>query len=248
MKLSRLAPLAVAAAVLSACAPARVAVKPEFWQSRGTRIGVAVAPYPKGGAHRVGAQGLLDMAINNAVAGSLEGHVRSVSLTAFEPVGDGFTQELLKRGMEAKRLPGYLDPAAFPEFEGKTGENPFDRNVSALAPKEGIDVLVLLSVRRVGTIRPYYGFIPLGPPRGFFEVMGQMVDLKTNQLLWQALIPEAQASVEAAEPWDQKPDYPNVDAAIGRAIENGKAFLLREFLPPGEGAPAAPSAATADAS
>lgn len=243
MNLSRLAPLAIAAgALLSACAPARLAVKPEFWQGRNTRVGVAVAPVPVGAAHKVGAQGLLDMAINAAAASGLEGHLRKFSVAAFDPVCAEFTGELTKRGMVAKRLPGFLDPATFPEFKSESVEHPFKRDLTALAQREGIDVLVLLSVRRFGTIRPYYGFIPLGAPSGFFEVQGQMVDLKTNRLLWQTQIPEAEASVVTAGPWDQPPAYPNVDAALRQAIENGKAFLMREYF----GAPApAPASAPA---
>ncbi len=106
----------------------------------------------------------------------------------------------------------------------------YERDVRALAQREDLDVLLLVSVRRFGTIRPYYGFIPLGAPKGFFEVVGQMVDLKTNQLLWQTVIKEADAQVAVAEPWDQPPEFPNVDAAILQAIENGKAFLLKEFF------------------
>jgi hypothetical protein len=229
--LPRLASLAIAAAaLLSGCAPARVAVKPEFWQSRNTRIGVAVATYPAGGAHKVGAQGLLDIAINSAMAGGLDGYLSKTKLPTFEPVCDGFVQELTKRGLPAKRLSGLVNPEELPDWKGESEEKLFGKDVAALAQAQGVDVLVLLSVRRFGTIRPYYGFIPLGAPKGFFEVKGQMVDAKTNRLLWQTLIAEADASVEAAEPWDQDPNYPNIDAALRTAIENGKAFLLREFF------------------
>jgi len=143
-----------------------------------------------------------------------------------------------------KRLPGFLDPEKFPEWKDEVAEHPFDRDIRALAQSQGIDVLLLISVRRFGTIRPYYGFIPLGAPKGFFEVKGQMVDLKTNALIWQTVMPETEASVEAADPWDQEPTYPNLDAAIVKAMENGKAFLLRELFNPGA---AAPATATADA-
>jgi hypothetical protein len=226
--------VAVAAALLSGCGPARLAVKPDFWQGLSTRVGVAIAPPPVPGTHKVGAQGLLDMAINSANASGLDGYLQRFQLKSFEPVCAAFVGGLKERGMEAKRLPGFLDPAQFPEWKGEGVEHPFDRNLSALAQKEGIDVLVLLSVRRFGTIRPYYGFIPLGAPKGFFEVKGQMVDVRTNRLLWQTVVNEAAASVETAYPWDQDPNYPNVEAAILKAIENGKAFLTKEFFAAGQ--------------
>jgi hypothetical protein len=231
----RLRPVLVAlgaAMLASACAPSRLSVKPEFWQDVQPRIGVALTPHPKASAHKVGAQGLLDLAINSAMASGLSEHLARVDIGEFDRIRDRFVEELGNRGMTAVALPGVVDPAAHPmrgEDEPSL-ENAFDRNLGALRAQHEIDLLVLLQVRRFGTIRSYYGFIPLGAPAGFFEVKGQMVDLKTGQLLWQSQIAEKSATVATAGDWDQPPDYPNLTAALRAAMANGNEFLINEFF------------------
>src|SRR5512133_3110232 len=221
-----------AALITSACAPSRLTVKPEFWQDRQARIGVVLTRHPDAGAHKVGAQGLLDMAINAGMAADLKSHLQKVDVGEFDGIRERFAQELGSRGMNAVALPGYLDPSTYPERgeDAPQIENAYDRNLAALRAEQKLDAVVLLQVRRYGTIRSYYGFIPLGAPQGFFEVKGQMVDLKTGALLWQTQIPENQATVPASGEWDQPPDYPNLTAALRAAMANGSEFLRKEFF------------------
>lgn len=221
-----------AALLTSACAPSRLTVKPEFWQERQARIGVALARHPDAGAHKVGAQGLLDMAINAGMAADLKSHLQKVDVGEFDRIRERFVQELGKRGMNGVALPGYLDPSAYPERgeDAPQIENAYDRDLAALRAEQQLDAVVLLQVRRFGTIRSYYGFIPLGAPQGFFEVKGQMIDLKTGAILWQTQMPEKQATVPASGEWDQPPDYPNLTAALRAAMANGSEFLQKEFF------------------
>lgn len=244
MTKSRLGLSVVGAALLTAaCAPTRVTVKPEFWQDRQARIGVALTPRPEAGAHKVGAQGLLDMAINAGMAADLKAHLQTVDVSAFERIRDRFASELGKRGMNVVVLPGYLDTGKYPERaeDAPKVENAYGRDLSALRTEQKLDAVVLLQVRRYGTIRSYYGFIPLGAPAGFFEAKGQMVDLRTGALVWQTQMTEQQATVAGMGDWDQPPAYPNLTAALHVAIANGSEFLWKEFFFPD----AAPVLATA---
>jgi hypothetical protein len=241
----RIALAALGAALLaSACAPARLTVKPEFWQDRQARIGVALAPHPEAGAHKVGAQGLLDMAINAGMASELQSHLKKVDVGEFDRIRERFVQELGKRGMNVVALPGFLDPSTYPARgeDAPQVENAYDRDLAALRSGQKLDAVVLLQVRRYGTIRSYYGFIPLGAPQGFFEVKGQMVDLKTGAVVWQTQVPEIQATVPASGEWDQPPDYPNLTAALRAAMGKGNEFLWKEFFN-AEPAPASTPAA-----
>jgi hypothetical protein len=249
----RIALAALGAALFtSACAPTKLTVKPEFWQDREARIGVALAPRPEAGAHKVGAQGLLDMAINAGMASDLKAHLRKVDMGEFDAIRDRFVEELQKRGMNVVALPGVIDPAAYPKRaeDAPQLENAYERDLAALRAEKKVDALILLQVRRYGTIRSYYGFIPLSAPQGFFEVRGQMVDLETGVLVWQSQIPEKQATVPAAGDWDQPPDYPNLTAALRSAMASGSEFLWKEFFdaaPAPVPASAASSAAAAPA-
>jgi hypothetical protein len=241
--------LAAAVALLaSACATQRIPVKPDFWQDRQARVGVALTTRPEVAAHKVGAQGLLDMAINAGMAADLKAHLLTVDVSAFDRVRDRFVEELRKRGMIAVALPGYLDPAKYPErpADAPKVENAYERDLSTLRAEQKLDAVVLLQVRRFGTIRSYYGFVPLNAPSGFFEAMGQMVDLRTGGLTWQTVMPEQASSVPSDGDWDQPPSYPNLSAALRAAVAKGDDFLWREFFFP-EGVPATPATPAAQA-
>lgn len=236
-----------AALFTSACAPSRLTVKPEFWHERQARIGVALTRHPDAGAHKAGAQGLLDMAINAGMAADLKSHLKKLDVSEFDRIRERFVQELGKRGMNAVALPGYLDPSTYPARgeDAPQIENAYDRDLAALRAEHKLDAVVLLQVRRYGTLRSYYGFIPLGAPQGFCEVKGQMVDLKTGAMLWQTQVPENQATVPASGEWDQPPDYPNLTVALRAAMANGNEFLQKEFFN-AEPMPASPPAPAAE--
>lgn len=239
----RLVLAVLGAAVLSAaCAPTRITVKPEFWQDRQSRIGVALTPRPEAGAHKVGAQGLLDMAINAGMAADLKAHLQTVDVTEFDRIRDRFASELARRGMNVVVLPGYLDPSTYPARgeDAPKIENGYERDLTALRAEQKLDAVVLLQVRRYGTIRSYYGFIPISAPFGFFEAKGQMVDLRTGSLVWQTQLSEQASMVPARGEWDQPPAFPNLTAALRTAIANGSEFLWTEFFDPN----AAPRPAT----
>lgn len=223
-----------AALLTAACAPARLSVGPEFWQDRHARVGVALTPRPEAAAHRAGAQALLDEALDAGLASDLRAHLQRVDVSSFESIRDRFVEELGRRGMNVVAVPGHVDPARFPAraADAIRRGRVYERDLGALRREERLDAIVLLQVRRYGTIRSYDGFIPVDGPSGFFEVKGQLVDLRTGALVWEAQTPEAQASVAPRGDWDQPPRFVNLTAALRMAIWNGNEFLLREFFGP----------------
>jgi formylglycine-generating enzyme required for sulfatase activity len=234
---------ALGAAVLATgCAPTRIGLRSDFWQERQIRVGVALAARPVAGTHKVGSQGLLDMAINAGMAADLNAHLQTLDVSDFEKIRDRFATELSNRGMNVVVLTGAVDPDKYPPRaeEAPKIENAYVRDLTALRTEQKLDAILLLQVRRYGTIRSYYGFIPLGAPSGFFEAKGQLIDLRTGAMLWQAQMTEQQATVPAMGEWDQPPAYPNLTAAIRVAISNGSQFLWNAFFTP-EGAPSVPS-------
>lgn len=221
----------VLALSLSACAP-RIAVSPSLWSQQGVRVGVATVVHPEAAAHKVGAQGLLDLAINAAIASELKAHLETVRLDEFDAIRDRFAGELQSRGLQAKLIPSRIDLTPYEQFvtpAGATAEF-FEKNLKTLAEKESIDLLVLLSVTRFGTIRSYYGFVPLGPPQGLCQASGRLIDLRTNQLMWRTFASEKDSMVPAEGTWDQPPDYRNLTDAIKKAITNAQSFLFNDFF------------------
>ncbi|HKP12537.1 MAG TPA: hypothetical protein VJZ91_10520 [Blastocatellia bacterium] len=232
--------LCVAALVvgLSACAGVvrkPIAVDPGFWQDRNAVIGVAAAKMPEADAHMMGQQGLLDVAINRGNAGKMIEQLKRLDLKRAAAIHDNMAAALGRRGFKVEKLQA-VDVATLPEFKIDASPELYaPRDFRSLSGK-GVERLLLVSVEKIGTVRSYYGFLPTGAPRAMFAVQGQLIDLKTNKLIW---YDRHETTAAIPEPWDQEPDFPNVSATVLKNMEEGAAVLERSlFMTPGQ-APAA---------
>lgn len=232
MNMSTLCRMGAAVVVMSliGCAPARMSVKPSFWKETQLKVGVATIPSQKMAAYRTGSQGLLDLAINSAMAGSLEAHLQTLDTNKFETVADQYVQQLTERGLNARKLARPVNPHALQPFTAQESGEFAEKDMRPLAEKEGIDMLILLSLQQCGTTRNYYGFIPLGAPEAICVSKGEMIDLKTNQIAWRAYPEVKEATLPIEGEWDQAPDYQNVTRAVDRAMTHAQQFLVRDFF------------------
>jgi hypothetical protein len=223
--------LAAALGALVACEKP-VTLAPSFWQTQGARIGVAAVKAPDPGVYRKGAthEGLIALVINESLAARMRDFLRGVGVREFEVAGGRFVSTLERRGFQARRLATALDLEQFPELRGG-GDGSFSRDLRPFGQTEGLDFLVLLSVDAWGTVRPYLpAGIPYGPPKALTRGRGRLVDLRTNQLLWQEIMTEDEGSVAVAGEWDQPPDYPNLTQAMRRAVEQAGQVLEQRFF------------------
>lgn len=227
--------LACCGFALSGCAPVRykpIALDSSFWQQRQGVIGIASEPIPESTAHMLGNQGLLDIAINQSNAKNMSERLKTADTQRIKEIPDHLTKQLEARGFKVKKLDVGFDPKKFTEYKPVTNPEQFaNRDYRQLATAEEIDHLLLVTVARVGTARGYYGFIPLGPPRASVVITGQVVDLKTNKLLWYS---NREVSIPIAEPWDEEPEFPNVMKAVAKGIEESANQFERSLLTPGE--------------
>lgn len=217
---------------LVGCAPARVALRPSFWKETQYKVGIATAPPPQLAAYRSGNQGLLDMAINSAMAGSLEEHLQRLDASGFAAVADQYVEKLNERGINARKLSRTVNPLTLPPFSSPSSGEYAERDMRPLAAQEGIDKLILLSLQQCGTTRNYYGFIPLGAPKAYCVGKGEMIDLKTNQIEWRAYPEANDATQDVVGEWDEPPDFRNVTAAINRTMTRTQVLLFEDFFGP----------------
>jgi hypothetical protein len=200
-----------------------------FYQDRQSVIGVAAEKVPEATAHMLGAQGLLDIAINQGNAGKMIERLKTIDVKRAATIPDNLADGMTRRGLKITKL-ATIDSATFPEF--KPAANPEQyapRDFKSLKAK-GIDRFLHVSVRRLGTTRNYTGFIPAGPPRAVFAVTGQLVDVSTNKLLWYNAY-ELTAAIP--EPWDQEPGYSNVSDTVLKNMLEGASQFERSFFATG---------------
>ena len=223
--ITRLIALVAAASLLAACGerPPRVAPATSLFDDTQGVTGIAVAPPPHAMAYLKGPQGLIDMAINDAATEPLNSHLDQLGLDQFRELRGALAGKLQARGLQVKVLDQDLDPQAYParEMDKRDKRRFADRDYSALKAAAGIDRLLLIRLSEVGTLRNYYGFIPIGRLTGYARATGQIIDLRDGSLLWSA------TSVRTHEPapGGDENDFSGVDKAIAAAIHSAGAEL-----------------------
>lgn len=227
-----LATVAMVGAVLltAGCANVtpQVAVSSKFWENRQGTVGVVQTKLPTPGAFQEGAQGLLDVAINQGMASEMNKQIQAANLDRANAISDNFVKRLSDRGFTVKKLDTALDDSKLPDFKKEgSATGVFAKKDYRGLKSEGVERLLVVNVKRVGTVRPYYGFIPLGGPSAVFDVSGQLIDLNTNELLWNH---DASTRAAITDPWDQPPAFTNVLNGIRQEMEKGSTSFERNFF------------------
>lgn len=211
-------------------------VNPTLWQHKQMKIGVATARAPQASATKAGSQGLLDVAVNEAMASDLGTHLASLQPTRVPLMATQINARLRALGFQTVRIDEPIDTATLPERDPQV-PGFYDRRIEALASRHGVDAILILSVRQWGTIRSYYGFIPLSDPSASFVATGQLI-ARDGRLLWDEMA--AQTGTTGSGEWDQAPDFPNLTHAIREAEDDVMTTLGRNFF---ETTPQPPKAA-----
>ncbi len=220
-KITKYIPLATALLLSTGCATMDPDVKlgSSFWDNKNQTIVVSMAKMPEADHMMLGAQGLLDIAINKENAKTLTTHLKTVKVADYQKVVKDVSDALKAHGFKTRELSEAIDVAALPKRESKEESKGSvvhaSQDFTQLKDKIGPHRLLLIAVQSVGTQRTYYGFIPTTPPSAMINVKGEVIDLANNQVLWRQRFND-QAGV--TEPWDQPPNYPNVSKAIEKVL------------------------------
>src|SRR5215475_6727840 len=82
-----------------------------YWAHKPDSVGVVIVKLPQPKTMKAGAQGLLDVAINNAMADSLTKHLNSLSLNDFRESGKVIAAHFSRQGVPTKLISEDLDLA-----------------------------------------------------------------------------------------------------------------------------------------
>lgn len=238
--LGRLAAMAGLLSLLSACASVgtTVPMKNEFWSQTDRSISVALAKLPDTQPHKAGAQGLLDIAINEAMADELSKALKTITLTdSYGGARSEVVKRMQERGLKASFVDKQIDINVLQDFSTEDKSRIYAlKDFRPLKADLGSDRLLVFTVTQVGTLRSYYGFIPTSRPSAILNARGEIVDLQTNEVLWRDTTSN---TAQIADPWDQPPDFKNVDAAVRKVIDDARKAMLEKLFNPAPGATAA---------
>ncbi len=211
--------------LLSGCVTSPyVQMKQEFWTQTDRSIGVAVAKLPDATTHKVGQQGLLDMAINQAMADQLSKYLKTVDLSNYGKVSGEAATRMQAKGLKVVEVASPVDVAALKDFTSEDSSRVYaQKDFRPLKQQLGVDRLVLLTVTAAGTQRSYYGFVPTSKPIALMATRGEIIDLGTNEILWRQV---SSNTTPIDDPWDQPPNYPNVGVAVQKVVLMARRSLI----------------------
>lgn len=217
--------------LLVGCSSTRIPVKNDFWGNQNKKIGIIFSESPEPNAYKAGSQGLLDMAINEAMSSNLETHLKTIKTDQFSGIGNIFKENFAKKGINDVVV--IEDTIKFDDlyyYTRNVGKKPVKKSFSSLKDKYDVDFLVVFSINRYGTLRNYYSFIPLGAPQALFQVNGMMVNLLTNEYEWYLEMDEKESTLKIDGEWDEEPDFPNLTEALYSAMDQSQSFLTSHFF------------------
>lgn len=206
--------VSAAITVLTGCAQQRnVQLSDSFWQDKNQKVAIAAFKAPEPQVHRVGGEGLVELAVNSAMNKNMNNALKRTDLSWYDNMDATFADRLKAQKISTSVLPK--------QFES----NKKNREI-ILRQAEG-DKVLTLELRAVGARRTYYGFIPTGAPEAYCLLVGELVDPKDKKVLWHH-------ETEIIEPvkgdWDQSPHYPNFANALNVAVTEAKQEMLDSFF------------------
>lgn len=220
----------LAVVLLSGCAAKPIEITENYWtDSPQKTIAIAFVKPPAMGAHRSGAQGLLDMAINEAVTDTVQGHISTLNYDSFDKGSSYLVSHIEEKGALAFVLPDYYESDEgdkLPKDSVKEGFFEYDLAKFKELYSDATHLLVI-QAKAAGTIRDYYGFIPLSSPRGYLYADVIMVDVSNNKIdLRQTIVEQVELTSNAA--WDDPENgFPEISKIVEKALLNGRDRIIK---------------------
>jgi hypothetical protein len=82
---------------LTACAQPNVVMPNSFWQNHRQKIAIATFKAPNPGLYQAGEEGLLDIAINNAMTSDLSDHLKNADVNWYYNLSNQYAAGMRKR-------------------------------------------------------------------------------------------------------------------------------------------------------
>ena len=224
-----LAGLLLAASVLTGCATVQkpIPATSALFDNKDRTVAIAIEKMPEPGQVMLGNQGLLDIVINRANAKAIVDRLQKQDFKMVSGLPESFHTGLESRQIKVVMITEPIDTEAMPKFTEGSGDGVALRDYRPLAKKYNADKLLLVTARSLGTVRNYYGFLPLGAPRAYVALTGQLVNLSTNRLEWYEKV---DTYADATGEWDQSPEYDNLMRAVEESTRAATTNLRGAFF------------------
>jgi len=172
---------------------------------------VVGTPPVQGKVFKEGSQGLLDVAINDAMASGTSAHLATLPAEGFEPLVNASIKQLESRNVTVTRHPESIVFADLKKRK-RPPKGQYKKDLSSIIESTDANYILLLHCEGYGASRSYYGFIPTSYPQAVVTVTGVMID-REHQIQWNH---SNKYLTYVGENWKQPPEYPLVTDALSQ--------------------------------
>lgn len=227
MKHHHILALFVTSTILSSCI-SNQPVSAAFRQNRAARVAVVTMQAPKAQVMHIGGQGIVDFAVNQAIASGRNRRLADYPAQAkLDEVGGRFVRRLNSLGYQA---------ALIQEHPSKKGFVPFIFKGSAHKPLpgrdtylRGYDAALFIDMPQVGQSQTVYAFIPLSGRKADAMLTGALFSVNDGKRLWRCLpkTPKARGIQTTQGP---SSDINNIFRAIDCVVDDRAQALEADFV------------------
>ena len=197
------------------------------WDDKSMVIGVAIADTATPTAYKSSHLGVLETTITPNTQ-ELKLHLKTLDISNINDIASKLTKLLKSRGLKVKNLTNKLDLNSLSEFDNKKSNSSYcELDHRKFKSRYGIDKLVVINIKQIGTIRNYYGFVPLDEPRGLSHLDGYIVNLDTNQLEWKQNV--IKKTKNNSDNWNSASKFEGLTKAIYLSFDQAKNTFLNYF-------------------
>lgn len=155
-------------------------------------------------------------------------YLNSHEIKAFAGLKDIFAQGLDARGFRVVAIDEYIDLNLLPRFTPPASTHA-RKDYRGMSQAKGLDLLIVLNVQKYGT---YCGYldqrnISTGVTAA---ITGEMVDMRTNRLLWRRAHRAGWDCESASSGCDEPETYPQILKELGNALSEAAAGAADDFF------------------
>jgi hypothetical protein len=200
-----------------------------FKQSRSAKVAVVTMKAPLAAVHYGGGQGILDIALNQAISADRTKMLHHYpSQARLDGVGTRLANRLRLEGYKATHLDFHPNLSEFEPYAGKTsGDKPIPGVSTHL---KGYDAVLFLCMPAVGQFQKVYGVIPLSFRNPHVIVYGALLSVPDGRRLWRKRPPdEIQDDEYPEENSNMDQVFRAIDSIVARRASELEADFFRGF-------------------
>ena len=199
-----------------------------LWNDKSQKIGVIIGNTTAPSAYKDGHTDFAGNKSKDHDSLQLNKHLKTLDISNLTDVALNITRQLKNKGFDVKFLSEEMNLKTPPKSNQKLAiqalEN-FDHKT--LKSRHHIDKLVVIDLVRIGTIRNYYGFVPVNEARGLSHLDAYVINLNNRQLEWKkSVIKKIKTTVSTP---DASLQFDGITKAMFLAFDQSKHSLINHF-------------------